>query len=50
MEIILKFTSQEEAETVLQRLKNIEELLELLLEKPHVEDAIRKQGRSSKRE
>ena len=47
MEIVLKFTSQEEAETVLQRLKNIEELL---MEKPHVEDAIRKQGRSSKRE
>ena len=50
MEIVLKFTSQEEAETVLKRLKNIEELLELLLEKPHVEDAIRKQRRSSKRE
>ena len=46
MEVVLKFSSPEEAETFLQRLKNIEELLELLLEKTHVEEAIRKQGRS----
>ena len=60
MEIILKLTTQEETEEVMTLLKenarllellhdgNVIEILELLLENPHVEEALRKQRGSKK--
>lgn len=60
MEIILKLTSQDETEEVMTLLKenarllellhdgNVIEILELLLENPHVEEALREQRGSKK--
>jgi hypothetical protein len=50
MEVVLKFASLEEAEVIMERLQNIEELLELLLENTHVAEAIREQAGSKERE
>lgn len=46
MKITLKFSSEEEARVVFDRLKNIEELLEILLEKLDDEEDVR-DGRGS---
>jgi len=41
MEITIKFSSEEEAQVVLDRIKNIEELLEILLERLDDEENVR---------
>lgn len=41
MEITIKFNSEEEAQVVLDRIKNIEELLEILLERLDDEENVR---------
>ncbi len=46
MEITIKFSSEEDARVVLDRLKNIEELLEILLERLDGEKNVR-DGRGS---
>jgi hypothetical protein len=50
MEVVLKFASLEEAEVIMERLKNIEELLELLLENTHATETIREQTGSEQGE
>jgi hypothetical protein len=46
MEITIKFSSEEDARVVLDRLKNIEELMEILLERLDDEKNVR-DGRGS---
>ena len=46
MEITIKFSSEEEAQIVLSKMKNIEELLEILLERLDDEKNVR-DGRGS---
>ena len=41
MEITIKFNSEEQAQVVLDRIKNIEELLEILLERLDDEENVR---------